>query len=283
MTLRAFIKLLTPPLLVQAYRLSRRTIGNESNGISGNYQSWDEARRVSTGYDSYMILEKTAKALLQVKNGRAVYERDSVLFDEIRYAWPVLAALLSVAAQCRGRLNVLDFGGSLGSTYFQNRNFLRRLPEVRWNVVEQSKHVETGKKLFEDDHLKFYFNVDDCMAATDPNVVILSSVLQYLEHPYHVLAKLSALPCNHIVIDRTPFWLGATDRLCVQRVPASIYRASYPIWIFSAERFLSHLDRCWEVVAEFDSLDKLNGPVDLTYKGMMISRKIAVDRLVDRA
>jgi hypothetical protein len=52
-----------------------------------------------------------------VKTGEAVYERDSVLFDEIQYSFPVIAALLRVASANKGKLNVLDFGGSEKSHY----------------------------------------------------------------------------------------------------------------------------------------------------------------------
>ena len=184
---KALIKLLTQPLLAQAYRFLRdRRNSVYDLRLSGDYRSWEEAVSTSTGYDSEIILEKTKTALLQVKNGRAVYERDSVVFDEIQYAWPLLAGLLWVAAQSGGRLNVLDFGGSLGSTYFQNRTFLHPLTHVRWNVVwnvvEQPQHVKTGKEWFEDEHLKFYLRVEDCVAETQPNVVLLSGVLQCLEH-----------------------------------------------------------------------------------------------------
>src|SRR6516164_6187668 len=149
MTPKAFIKLFAPPVLVQGYRILRGRQENSVYGLSGGYGSWDEAVRASTGYDGQMILEKTKTALLQVKNGQAAYERDSVVFAEIQYAWPLLAGLLWVSAQSCGRLNVLDFGGSLGSTYFQNRAFLRRLPEVRWNIIEQPQHIEAGREWFE--------------------------------------------------------------------------------------------------------------------------------------
>jgi putative methyltransferase (TIGR04325 family) len=274
MTPRALIKLLTPPLLAQAYRFLRdRRSSVDDLYLSGDYRSWEEAVRASTGYDSEIILEKTKAALLQVKSGQAVYERDSVVFDEIQYAWPLLAGLLWVAAQSGGRLNVLDFGGSLGSTFFQNRAFLHGLTEVRWNIVEQPRHIETGKEWFEDEHLKFYRRVEDCVAETQPNVGILSGVLQFLERPYDILCGLLGWPCNYVIIDRTPFWDGPTDRLCVQHVPLSIYPASYPSWIFSTQRFRSHLHEGWEIVAEFDSLDKLKGPVDLAYRGMLITRR----------
>jgi putative methyltransferase (TIGR04325 family) len=283
MTPKAFIKLFAPPVLVQGYRILRGRQENSVYGLSGDYGSWDEAVRASTGYDSQIILEKTKTALLQVKNGQVAYERDSVVFAEIQYSWPLLAGLLWVAAQSCGRLNVLDFGGSLGSTYFQNRVFLRRLTEVRWNVIEQPRHIETGRAWFEDEALKFYLCVEDCVAETQPNVVILSSVLQYLERPYDILCGLLGLPCDHVIIDRTPFWDGPTDRLCVQHVPPSIYPASYPSWILSTRRLRSHLHDGWEVVAEFDSLDKLAGPVDVAYRGMILTkRNFCSDSLKER-
>ena len=50
---------------------------------SGDYDSWTEAQKASTGYDGKVILNKVKDSLLRVKNGKAAYERDSVLFDEI--------------------------------------------------------------------------------------------------------------------------------------------------------------------------------------------------------
>src|SRR5712691_3342391 len=123
MTPKAFVKLLAPPLLMKGYRFLRDRNGNNVYGLSGDYAAWEDAVHASTGYDSEVILEKTRTALLQVKNGQAVYERDSVVFDEVQYAWPLLAGLLWIATRSGGKLDVLDFGGSLGSTYFQNRAF----------------------------------------------------------------------------------------------------------------------------------------------------------------
>jgi len=273
MTLKEMIRLATPPVFV---RLTRRERAIEpptvAYGLSGDYRSWDEAMAVSSGYDSECILQKTRTSLLKVKNGEAACERDSVLFDEVEYAWPLLAGLMWVAARCEGTLNVLDFGGSLGSTYFQNRAFLSALPEVRWNVVEQARHVETGKAWFEDDHLRFYADITDCLAETQPNVVLLSGVLQYLERPYTILDRVLALPCEHVIVDRTPFWSGPSDRLCVQTAPPSIYPASFPSWIFSRERFQQRLHDNWRCLVVFDGFDRLAGPVDVAHEGVIIVR-----------
>ena len=266
---KSFIKLIAPPFLIHAYNYLLDA--QSANQVTGNYSSWEEAKRASTGYDCDVILEKTKEALLKIKKDEAAYERDSVIFDKIQYSWPLLAGLMWVAAKSAGRLNVLDFGGSLGSTFFQNRDFLFKLPQVRWNIVEQPNHVEVGKEFFEDDRLKFFSSIKECVAASQPNVVILSSVLQYLEKPYDVLGELMELDCEHIIIDRTPFWDGDEDRLCIQHVPPSIFEASYPTWIFSRMQFLASIELNWNIVAQFVNLEAIQGPVEVEFRGFILT------------
>jgi len=274
MTLKDMLRRVTPPVFVQIARWVRAHRPAGDLGLSGDYRRWDEAMARCTGYDCRIILERTIAALTKVKYGEAAYERDSVLFDEIEYSWPMLAGLLWVAAQSGGTLNVLDFGGSLGSSYFQNRAILSRIRAVRWNVIEQSSHVMAGKERFEDDILRFYPDIAACVADTQPNVVLFSSVLQYLERPFAVLDQIKDLSCNHFVIDRTPFWDGPKDRLCVQTVPSSIYPASYPSWIFSRQRFHVYLVEGWRIMAEFDSLDSMMSPVETVWRGLILERKM---------
>jgi len=269
MKLLDFVKIITPPLLINIYQSLRL----RPNGLHGDLHSWNEASSASTGYDQSIILEKTKTALLKIKNGEAVYERDSVLFDRIQYSWPVLSGLLLAAASDNGKLDVLDFGGSLGSSYFQNRHFLSSVGTVRWNIIEQPDHVAAGRAHFENDDLKFYTSIVDCLMETQPNVALLSSVLQYLEHPYVVLDQIQNISCDVVIIDRTPFWNGPEDRLCVQTVPPDIYPASYPSWIFSRKRFYDHFQHNWQVLAEFGNSDTLPGPIDFAYQGVIIVRR----------
>ena len=115
-TLKAFI----PPIIIAALRRLRNLSQNQVIW-SGNYTTWEEAQAKCSGYDSDNILEKVKTSLLKVKNGEAVYERDSVLFEDIQYSWAVLAGLQRAALENNGNLCVLDFGGSLGSSYYQNK------------------------------------------------------------------------------------------------------------------------------------------------------------------
>jgi putative methyltransferase (TIGR04325 family) len=165
-----------------------------------------------------------------------------------------------VASRNGGRLNVLDYGGALGSSYFQNLKFLKSLPAVLWNVVEQPHYVEAGQANIQDAQLRFYKTIKDCLDENKPDVVLLSGVLQSLKEPEKLLDEVTGLGINNILIDRTSFTAdGARKRLFVQHVPERIYKASYPIWLFNESEFVwSITSRGYELVESFDALDKLD-------------------------
>ena len=238
-----------PPAIVRRIR-RRRSVGIR---FEEEYATWQDATDNCTGYDAGGILEKVLEATLKVKNGEAVYERDSVLFDHIEYSWPVLSGLMWVAARNNGRLNVLDYGGSLGTSYFQNRKFIEPLEQIRWNVVEQSHYVEAGQTHIQDHQLLFFKTIEECLVESEPNVILLSSVLQYLEDALYLIKKFSASKTTCLIIDRTPFSSFDVDRLLVQKVSEPIYSASYPIWIFSMSKFLQILEPDWCLIAQCQS------------------------------
>lgn len=265
-SIRSFAKKIAYPAARALYR--RMAAGAR---FSGNYASWEEAVKHSTGYCSPLIIERVTEAALKVKRGEAVFERDSVLFDEIQYSWPVIAGLMWIAAQKDNRLSIVDFGGSLGSSYFQARNFLADLRECRWSIVEQKHFVDTGRKHFEDGRLRFYETLDECTTKERPDAVLLSSVLQYLPKPYAFLEDIVRREFSFIIVDRTPFFLKDRDRLTVQKVPASIYPASYPAWILNLGRFQAAMKESYDLVAGFDALDRANIPAE--FKGFIYRRR----------
>lgn len=228
--------------------------------FEGRFHSWEEAALQATGYDAEAILTKVLAATLKVKRGEAAFERDSALFDEIVYAWPVLAGLMWTAARNGGRLNVLDFGGALGSSYFQNRKFLRSLPEVRWNVVEQPHFVETGLKNVQDDQLRFYKSIDECLTENRVNAVLLSGVLQYLPSPFDVLGKLASINADTLILDRTSFSLNdEQDIIRMQHVPENIYKASYPCYVFNENKLRQFiLEKGFQLTEAFAAHDKFD-------------------------
>lgn len=235
----SIFKKLIPPIFLDLVKLGLPKKSPKQDLLwSGPFPNWEEASKECTGYDQAEILERCKSSLLKVKNGEAVYERDSVIFDEIQYSWPVLACLQKAALESKGKLTVLDFGGSLGSSYFQNRAFLGSV-DLTWCIVEQEHFVACGKEFFENQSLKFYENIEACLAENKVNVALLSSVLQYIPAPYEIIKKIVSLNIPYIVIDRTAVTCLEDDFIAIQRVPGEIYNASYPCYFFSGEKLLN--------------------------------------------
>lgn len=274
---KKLIKKFLPPILLEARGLLR-TPKTDLNEVTwrGNYKTWEEAAADSTGYDADIILEKTAAAITKVRNNEAVYERDSVIFDKPDYSWPLLAWLFKIGIQKDNSIDVVDFGGSLGSSYYQTRDFLKPLKLV-WSVVEQEHYVSLGREKFSDDQLKFYYTVEECLGQRPADVLLLSGVIQCIDNPYEWLSKFLGHKFQYIILDRTAFINGVGDRLTVQDVPASIYKASYPAWFFDYRRFVAFFNDTYEIVSEFDShpgyVAKIGTDATGHYKGLVLKRR----------
>ena len=244
-------------------------------GWQGDYPSWSAARAACAGYNAANILEKVKAATLQVKTGQAVYERDSMLFDHIEYSWPLLANLLWLAGKNNNHLSLIDFGGSLGSSYFQNRAYLSQLSKLQWNVVEQAHFVQAGKKEIAGGPLYFFENIDEVMAANGrQDVLLLSCVLPYLEDPYAFLAAIVHKEIPYIIVDSTYFNTQPADRLTIQKVPPVYYDASYPAWFLDYDKVIKTLEPVYEMITAYNNeqILYLEGRL-LQYKGFVMQLK----------
>jgi putative methyltransferase (TIGR04325 family) len=261
-----------PPAIIPWFR------GLRKNSISfrGCYSSWLNALEHATGYNTDQILQKVTESLLKVKLGLAVYERDSVIFDKIEHSYPLLAGLLRAAATNEGKLTVIDFGGSLGSTYYQCRDFLSGLPKLNWCIVEQPIFVQRGRELFESEQLRFFSSMQECVDTMQPNVVLFSAVLPYLENPLEVLNLVMEAGVDFIIIDRTQFSELNADHLCIQHVPPGIYSATYPCWILSESKLKEAMTDRYKIVADFNAFGGkwhvTSGPT-FTFRGMIFEKK----------
>lgn len=259
MIIHHFARLWRPAVLLHALRRARDAyFKSDRIRFIGDYRTWAEAEHASTGYSAANILERTRSAMLKVKNGEAPYARDSVVFDELVYPFPVLAGLLRARAADKNQLSVLDFGGSLGTTYYQCRDFLTATGPFRWSIVEQPEHVNCGREEFADERLRFYTSIDECLAREEPNVLLLSGVVQCLSNPHEFLADILKREFPHVIVDRTAFFAHDRDLLTVQHVPEWIYRATYPAWFLSEKRFLSCFSTCYRLVASFPASDAIH-------------------------
>jgi putative methyltransferase (TIGR04325 family) len=259
MNLKYFIFQKIPPRLFVFLR---------GQGWRGNFKSWSDALRLTTGYDTAIILEKSKMHLLNS------IEKQNIPNPHTQYPWELLSTMMWIAAQNKGCFNIIDFGGSLGGTFYQNKIFLDQLESVKWNVIEQPHFIELGKKEFETDILKFYFSVDECLAqnAEMPDCLLFGSVLNNIEKPYDVLADLLSKKINYIFITRTGFLKNNPDRITIQKVPKSWYDASYPCWIFEEQKFMDFFKQYgYELIFDYKEKYQINIPSE--YKGCLFKLK----------
>ncbi len=248
------LKKVIPPIIFDIINLCKKKYG-----FFGDYASWEEALKMTSSYESQDILNKVRDSLAKVRDGQAVYERDSVLFDKIEISFPLLCGLMMAALDNKGELIIVDYGGSLGSTYFQNKNILGYVVKsLKWNIIEQRNFIECGKKEFETEELKFYYSLEECLRENSPNVLILSSFLQYIDKPRDFIRKTLEFNFKYIIIDRTMFAETKENRdiVTVQVVPPEIYTASYPAWFFNKEKLVSFFSDRYTLINEFDCMDQ---------------------------
>lgn len=258
-----------PPIL--------RRWGNRILGASivyrGPFNDWASAFSSTEGYGQHAILERVSLATRQVLDGFAVYEQDGIALHHAPPPSHALNGLLLAAALDGGRLSVLDLGGGLASHYLRWRSVLSTLPDVHWAVVEQASYVMEGRRLFSTDPAVF-FHDDIATVSISPNVVLASSVLQYLPEPYQTLRRLMDFAPRMIVLDRLP--CGTSEVVMSQSVPPNLGKASYPLWILSRERVHAQLSRDYRLLLEFEAADQplQAARICAEYRGSIWQRRI---------
>ncbi len=206
--------------------------------FSGPFENWEIAERNSTGYDSEEIFQKVKKSALFIKKNKKGYERDSVISYESDYDQYILKIFDLYSDQINKKINILDFGGSIGSLYFKYKKKLKN--KFLWSIIEQKKFVDEGKKNFQNEELNFFYNIDDYLNLHNPDIVLASSSLQYLKNYKEVLKKIIESNAKFIIILKTPFSKKNNDEIYIQKPLKHIYNSTYPCWIFSQINFVSN-------------------------------------------
>jgi putative methyltransferase (TIGR04325 family) len=236
----------------------RERLPFSNGGFKYGFDTFDSAKKwISSlgfaGYEEENFIQKLYTSASLVRDGKATYERDTVIFPRIQYAWELLASLLIVSKGKR-RVKIIDFGGGLGTTFWQNSSMLNLAGvETSWIIIEQKRLVEIGKSEFESDFLKFVPSLAD-VVSDEIDAVLFGGSLCYLENPYDILNQTFLLGPHFIIFDRTPFRNISEDTIAVQFVPKSIYKAAYPIRIFSIAKFNNFMNREYELIEQWDCI-----------------------------
>lgn len=262
MTLRIFLasSFFSSFLTFFHFRWLKRLLFEKSNiRFEGTYLSYHEALSLCSGYSDEAILEKVLASTMLVTSGQCVAERDGVTLGSSFYSPAVLAGLFIACSRCPDSISVLDFGGALGSTYFQHSCITRHLNNLRWNVIEQPHYVSAARNHIFESNLFFFSTIEECLASSAVNVCLLSGVLQYLPDPFEVLNNILAIQADVLILDRTPYLCaGACGYYAIQHVPPGIYSASYPSRFFVERELLPPIASAgYSKVCVFPAIDDL--------------------------
>jgi putative methyltransferase (TIGR04325 family) len=250
--LRPFI----PPVLMELrQRLAGK--GRHGEGFVGPVPSWQDAVVRSDGWDASAITEKTLRLALQVRDGAIEFEQDTVPRKKIAYSVTTLAFIVLVLSRHRNSLDVLDFGGSLGTNYYQNRKILSSLAKTpfTWNVVERPVLAELGSKHFANSELKFYASLAEAMKSSPRGLdsFLFTGSIQYVDEPMALIESVVGMGATTIAFDRLLVSPTGSHEVFVQHPdPSTYYRATYPVWCFSRDAFIENLSaRGFRLVEHF--------------------------------
>jgi putative methyltransferase (TIGR04325 family) len=265
---------LKPWLPPELLRIARHMLGHGGH-FRGSYANWQEASGHTSGYDAQNILKRVLEATRTVRNGKAAYERDGVLFAQPNDPYPLIAALMHAATFANGSLRVLDFGGALGSSYFQCRHWLNHLPTMDWCVVEQPHFVAMGNEQLANHHLRFVESI--AQTASQPfDVALFSGVLQYLPTPMEILRQAIAAKPRYIIIDRTPTINATHDQIRIQKQTSRrLAPSSYPIHLFTQATLMQVATWGYRLLSRFDAVDEPMGGIGsrVDFKGYIFERE----------
>lgn len=234
--------------------------------MRGDHASWHDAQRAAETLGGAAPVERVIDAARAVRRGRGAWDRDGVVFERPSVHEPLFDSLRRIAAAERGRLVLVDFGGGLGSTWWQHRDALSAAGFTEWRVVELPALAAAGRREFAGGGLSFYELLDEAFEDGRPAAVLFSSVLQYLPLPYEVLGDVLKRRVPHVILDRVGYVRGNRDKLVVQHTPPTLGGGASPCWLFSRTALFNPFAGGYRLVAEWsDDFDQVDGSAD--YRG----------------
>jgi putative methyltransferase (TIGR04325 family) len=242
----------------------------------GNYRTWADARAAADDSAGSATLERVIAAARSVRITPGAWDRDGVVFRQPAFHAPLVDAMQRIAGEEKRMLCVIEFGGGLGSTWWQHRAAFDRA-DIDWRVVEVPALVEVGRREFSAPPLSFHATLEDAFLDRRPNVVLFSSVLQYVEAPHSLLQAVAGRAVRHVILDRVGFTNRGRDRIALQHTPPSLGGGASACWLFDYQTLVAAVGPGYECAAEWRvDFDAVDGQAE--YRGVWLRRIAPTDK-----
>ncbi len=218
---------------------------------SGSYPDWEAAARACRKISLEGQRRAYERALGEVLDGRALFERDSLLQHQPVTCWPLMLALRDLQARGTLQPTILDYGGGLGSVYFQHRAWWSADRPVTWNVVELPEIAATGQRLVQDSQLRFFDSLEEVVHQQPPDLILAAGIMPMVPSPEALLDTLASLGASWVFLDRIPVTHRQGQTLITRQVvPRCIYESESPFWFFDESSLLQMLSSRFRIVGQ---------------------------------
>lgn len=266
--MRALIKALAPPILLDAARRMRgpRPLppAAPAMALQGDFASWADAQAASRGYEDPeligRVLQRNLEEMAALQEGRyRLTDRDL----------QIAAAVMAAGARLGRPFQVEDFGGEMGG-FFRVVRQLAGDAAPRWRVIETAPMAAAAEPHFAGDGLSF---LADPAWRPDGDVVIVSGVLQTLPDPLALFELIADSRAPFVVITTSPFMDGDRDAMSLRVVRGG--EESYPLWAFAEGPWRARIAKRFDTVAEWTvaKQDTLPDGRRLRFPGLLLQRR----------
>jgi putative methyltransferase (TIGR04325 family) len=205
--LKAFIKLFLPPILIRLIRLIR--FSKSKPNLLYAPAGWDTALKNSSGWNSSQAVgiekqrwELYCKALKSPGPLAFMHEHDkpTELRDGYHHRNITFAYVLALAALKKEKISILDYGGSLGHTYYYAKAVLPDYINIDFHCKEVPLLVKVAKQL--NPNIEWYS--DDSCLNKKYDLVIVNGILQYTKDYRDLLQKIVNCVDGYLFLGHLP-------------------------------------------------------------------------------
>jgi putative methyltransferase (TIGR04325 family) len=223
-------KILHSPLVKGVARWANR----EPFIWDGIYENFAQVPSLGDGFASDVWLSETQRytqaAVMALRNNRGEIPENVAPYHVL---FSVLVASLSLERPVR----VVDYGGGIGIGFASLRRSIRGQAAVEYLVVDNEQSCERGRQLFAD-FPKVRFTSELPRAAGVVDVLVLSSVLQFVENYEALLSELAGLGPRFWMFTFVPAGDIPTFATAQLNVPGSIL----PAWFFNVRELVEKVE-----------------------------------------
>jgi putative methyltransferase (TIGR04325 family) len=255
MNAKKFIKLLTPPVLIELMRWFRSGGSVEWAYIPEGW-TYAETHPEVKGWNVPEVLEvyqrKWPRFVTMARGtGPLGLSHESDLTSNANiYSHNTImtfAYALALAAHRLDTLSMLDWGGGIGHYYLLAQSLLPNV-QIDYYCKDVPILAEYGAQLFPEQH---FYTDESCLKRTY-HFVVASVSMHYTEDWQGLLASLAQATQRYLYVAHLPIALQASSFVFVQRPYAYGYNTEYLAWCLNREEFLECAETAkLELIREF--------------------------------